>query len=311
MAADKHRDNPPLHPKYWPIWLGLGLLRLLNTLPFRLQLKLGKLLGSILFRFADARRHVADVNLQLCFPELSEQERITLLRDHFSAMGTMLFELGLSWWGSDKRLAALTEIEGLEHLNNAIKEGKGALLLGAHYTTLDISGHLLSTQTTLTIRSMYRPHENPVLEYVMRRGRESYLDRLIPRNDIRGLIRTLKQNKVVWYAPDQQYEGKGSALVPFFGIPTPTNIGTSRIAKMSKTAVIPFVSVRKDDGSGYLLKLLPPLENFPSDDEVADATRIHQIFETQIRKNRAQYFWVHKRFKRKHSKEPDVYKKRP
>lgn len=309
MAADKQHNNPPLHPKYWPLWLGLALLRLLNTLPFRLQLKLGKLLGGLLFRFATARRHVADVNLTLCFPELSEQERAALLREHFSAMGIMLFELGLSWWGSDKRLAALTEIEGLEHLDNAIKEGRGALLLGAHYTTLDISGHLLATQTNLTIRSMYRPHENPVIEYVMRRGRESYLDSLIARDDIRGLIRTLKQNKVVWYAPDQQYEGKGSALVPFFGIPAATNIGTSRIAKMSKTAVIPFVSVRKGDGSGYLLKLLPPLENFPSDDEIADATRIHQIFEAQIRENRAQYFWVHKRFKRKRSTEPDVYKK--
>ncbi len=308
MATDKQHHNPPLHPKHWPLWLGLGLLRLLNTLPFRLQLKLGELLGGVLFRFANARRHVAEVNLKLCFPELSEQERATLLREHFNAMGIMLFELGLSWWGSDKRLAALTEIDGLEHLDNAIKEGRGALLLGAHYTTLDISGHLLATQTNLTIRSMYRPHENPVIEYVMRRGRESYLDSLIARDDIRGLIRTLKQNKVVWYAPDQQYEGKGSALVPFFGIPVATNIGTSRIAKMSKTAVIPFVSVRKDDGSGYHLKLLPPLENFPSGDEIADATRIHQIFEAQIRENRAQYFWVHKRFKRKHTKEPDIYK---
>ncbi len=309
MQKNRRSERLPLHPKHWPIWLGLALLRLLNTLPFRLQLKLGKQLGNFLFHVAATRRQVAATNIRLCFPELSDDEKATILRQHFHSMGIMLFELGLSWWGSDKRLTALTEIEGLEHLENAIADGNGALLLGAHYTTLDISGHLLATQTDLSIRSMYRPHENPVIEYVMRRGRERYLESLIPRNDIRGLIRSLRQNKAVWYAPDQHYEGKGSALVPFFGIPTPTNTGTSRIAKMSKTAVIPFISVRKEDGRGYTLKLLPALDNFPTDDEVADATRIHQLFETQIRNNKAQYFWVHKRFKRKHVAGEDPYKK--
>jgi len=309
--VSKQTTSPtlPIAPKHWPLWLGLGLLRLLNLLPFRWQLKLGRLLGRLMYRLAGSRRHVAATNLRLCFPELSDEERQQLLREHFHSMGIMVFELGLSWWASDKRLAALTEIEGLELLEQAMAQGKGALLLGAHYTTLDISGHLLATQTQLPIRSMYRPHENPVIEHVMRRGRESYLDSLIPRDDIRGLIRTLKQNKVVWYAPDQAYQGKGSALVPFFGIPAATNTGTSRIAKMSKTAVIPFISVRKADGSGYQLKLLPPLENFPSDDEIADATRIHHVFEEQIRKNKAQYFWVHKRFKLKWQSGEDVYKK--
>ncbi len=299
MNKSSHSNRPPIHPKYWPIWLGLALLRLLTLLPFSLQLKLGGLLGTLMYHVGKSRRQVAATNLKLCFPELTDSERGSLLKEHFTSMGIMVFELGLSWWASNARLARLTEIEGMEHLEKAIEKGRGALLLGAHYTTLDISGHLLATQTDLPIRSMYRPHENPVIEYVMRRGRESYLDSLISRDDIRGLIRTLKENKIVWYAPDQQYEGKGSALVPFFGVEAPTNTGTSRIAKLSKTAVIPFVSIRKSDGSGYKLTLLPPLEDFPTDDEVADTTRIHQIFEAQIRRNKAQYFWVHKRFKRK------------
>ncbi len=309
MNKQATSTRPPLAPQHWPLWLALALLRLLNLLPFRLQLFLGKILGSLLLRISSARRHVAKTNIKLCFPELSDVERAVILHEHFHSMGIMLFELGLSWWSSDKRLAKLTEIEGLEHLDAAIERGKGALLLGAHYTTLDISGHLLATQTNIAIRSMYRQHENPVIEYVMRNGRESYLDSLIPRDDIRGLLRTLKQNKVVWYAPDQQYEGKGSALVPFFGIEAPTNTGTSRIAKMSKTAVIPFISIRKADGSGYSVKLLPPLENFPTDDEIADATRVNHVFEEHIRKNKAQYFWVHKRFKRKRIPGEDVYKR--
>ena len=307
MNKSNTANRPPLAPQHWPLWLALGLLRLLSLLPFRSLLVMGSLVGGLMYRFARSRRRVAATNLKLCFPELSESERQVLLKEHFQSMGIMLFELALSWWGSDKRLASLTEIEGLDHLDTAVNKGNGALLLGAHYTTLDISGHLLATQTQLAIRSMYRPHENPVIEHVMRNGRESYLDSLIPRDDIRGLIRTLKQNKVVWYAPDQQYEGKGSQLVPFFGIEAPTNTGTSRIAKMSKTAVIPFVSVRKADGSGYKLSLQPALEGFPTTDEMADATRIHQVFEEQIRLNKAQYFWVHKRFKRKWIEGKDPY----
>lgn len=180
MNKQKNANRPPVAPQHWPLWLALGVLRLLSLLPFRVLLILGAVLGRLMYHFGRRRRHVAATNIQLCFPELSEAERGTLLKQHFSSMGIMLFELALSWWASDKRLASLTEIEGLEHLDEAINKGNGALLLGAHYTTLDISGHLLATQTSLPIRSMYRPHENPVIEYVMRNGRESYLDSLIP-----------------------------------------------------------------------------------------------------------------------------------
>jgi len=301
------RDTLPLAPKYWPVWLGLGVLRLLNLLPYRWQLSLGKGLGGLLRRVAKSRRHVVETNLRLCFPELDEAAREQLLRKHFESMGIMFFELGLGWWASHGRLKKLTTVEGLENLESALETGRGALLLGAHYTTMDISGRLLATQTHIPLRCMYRPHENPVLDYVIRRGRESYLDKSIPRDDIRGLVRTLRENKVVWYASDQAYQGKGYAMVPFFGVPAATNTGTSRIAKMSKTKVLPFVSIRQEDGSGYLLKILPPLEDFPSNDEVADATRIHQLMEAQIRQHPAQYFWVHRRFKLKRSREKDVY----
>lgn len=270
-------------------------------------LALSRPLGRLLLIAIPRRRHVAQTNLDLCFPELSPANRRQILRQHFESMAMMLFELGLSWWSSHEKLGKLVHIDGLEHLDTALAQGKGALLLGAHYTTLEISGRLLTLSTQHPIQSMYRPHENPVLNHVMTRGREDSLDAIIPRDDIRSLLRALKQNKVVWYAPDQAYEGKGHALVPFFGVDAPTNTGTSRIAKLSGTKVLPFVSHRLPGDQGYQLKILPALEAFPSDDEVTDTARLQQIFEQQIREYPAQYFWVHRRFKRKRDRRANVY----
>ncbi|MBV1911237.1 MAG: LpxL/LpxP family Kdo(2)-lipid IV(A) lauroyl/palmitoleoyl acyltransferase [Kangiellaceae bacterium] len=299
-----------LHPKNWLVWLAMLILRLVNLLPLRLQLLMGKELGRCLHLLVPSRRRIVAINIALCFPEMSADDQKALVEKHFYSIGMMLPEIGLSWWASDRRLAKLTEIEGLEFLEQAIEEGKGALLLGAHYSTLEISGHLLTSQTDLPVCSMYRPQKNAVVELLMRRGRASYLDKLISRRDIRGLLKSLKQNKAVWYAPDQAYQDKGYAMVPFFGVPAPTNTSTSRIAKLSKAAIIPFVSIRKSDGSGYKLTLKAPLKDFPTDDEIADATRVHQVFEENIRQQPDQYFWIHKRFKNRNNVELDQYVKK-
>lgn len=308
MSTPNSQPNRSLYsPRHWPLWLGLGLLWLLCQLPYPLLVSLSRPLGRLLLMVIPRRRHIAQTNLERCFAALSPEKRKQILRQHFESMAMMLFELGLSWWGSQAKLGKLVRIDGLEHLDAALAHGKGALLLGAHYTTLEISGRLLTLSTQHPIQSMYRPHEHPLLNHVMTRGREACLDAIIPRDDIRSLLRALKQNKVVWYAPDQAYEGKGHALVPFFGIDAPTNTGTSRIAKLSGTRVLPFVSHRLPGAQGYQLKILPALDDFPSDDEVADTARLQQIFEAQIRAFPEQYFWVHRRFKRKRDKHANIY----
>jgi Kdo2-lipid IVA lauroyltransferase/acyltransferase len=296
-----------LHPKNWLVWFAMALLRLLVMLPLRLQLMIGRGFGRLLYRVAGARRRVVQINIALCFPKMSKQQQHLLVKQHFLSIGMMLPEIGLSWWASKRRISKFTEIEGLEHLDKAIAQGKGAILLGAHYSTLEIGLFLLTTQTDIPVCGMYRPHKNAVIELLMRRGRTRYLDKLIARDDIRGLIKSIKQNKAVWYAPDQSYQDKGYAMIPFFGIPASTNLSTSRIAKLSKTLVIPFVSVRKGDNSGYKLTIKPPLENFPSGNDTDDAVRVHQVFEEHIRQQPDQYFWIHKRFKNRNNKQFDQY----
>jgi len=288
--------NDFLAPRFWGVWLGLGLLRLVAMLPYAVQMALGRLFGRLLYAVVRERRQIAAINLQLCFPDLDEIERHRILKQHFESVGMSTFETGMCWWWPKKRLDALTHIEGLEHLQDALQKGKGVILLSGHFTTLEIGATLLSIRVPLT--AMYRKHKNPLFNAVIKHARERHALQAIARKDVRAMLRSLKQGIPVWYAPDQDFGKTEIVYVPFFGIPTATITATSRFAKMADAVVIPFFQHRRKDGSGYDLKLSAPLSGFPTDDESADAVRINQVIEDEIRTCPEEYLWIHRRFKR-------------
>lgn len=294
--------------RYWPTWLGMFLLWCLSRLPWRWQTGIGRLLGNTFRLFASQRRHITEVNLALCFPELSETERRKLLTDNFVSLGIGIMEMAMSWWGSDRRLQKLVTIEGLPHLHDALKNNKGVILLSAHLTTLEIGGRLLALHAPFHV--MYRKHKNPVIESVMRNARIRNFDKAIPRKDLRTMLKSLKDNMPVWYAPDQDYGPKQSLFAPFFGVQAASVTGTSRLARMSGAAVVPFFQTRLPNGKGYRLTLLPALDDFPGEDVESDTRRINEIIEAQIRTQPEQYLWAHRRFKTRPPGEKKPYKKR-
>jgi KDO2-lipid IV(A) lauroyltransferase len=302
-------SNTPLYrfwsPRYWTTWLSLGTLRVLGWLPFRAQMALGAALGWLLRVSLPRRRLIAMRNLEVCFPELSPAEREALLRRQFGSIGRGIFEIGMCWWGDPDALRARVRIEGLEHLQRELEKGKGVIILSAHFTTLEIGGRLLGLFTPFHL--MYRPHKNPLFEEILRRRRVHHFERAIPRDDVRSMIRSLRDAKAVWYAPDQAWDRKAGGLVPFFGIPAHTNMATTRFAEMSGASVVPFFPIRNEDDSGYTLHLLPPMEGIPSDSAEADSAQINALYEEWIRKAPDQYLWVHRRFKRLEGEYADLY----
>jgi KDO2-lipid IV(A) lauroyltransferase len=287
--------------------MALGLLWLIcRWLPFSWIVRIGETFGKIIMRLSDKRRHIAEVNLSLCFPDQSEQQRKTLLESHFRSLGVGLLTTGMAWWASDNKLNGLFEIEGLEHLQSAQQAGKGVILLSAHFTDLEMSGRLLSLHHPFAV--MYRPHENPVIEAAFRNNRQRHFSAAIKKSDVRQMARSLKQGAAVWYAPDQSYSAQNSALVPFFGVPAATNLGTSRLAKVSGALVVPFFGFRLPDNSGYRILIQPAIEEFPTQDAVEDATTINRVIEAAIMQAPEQYFWLHRRFKRRQGL-PDPYRK--
>jgi len=297
-----------LAPRYWPTWLGLGLLRLALLLPYPAMLTLGRGLGALLYRLVGSRRHVTEVNLRLCFPELDEQARNHLARESFIAAATSIFEGTLSWWASNERIRKLYRIEGLEHLEAARALGKGVILLGGHYTTLEISGRFLARHVE-GLQPIYKPARNKLFEAVMAGSRRRLFDDLLPSSDMRTIVRNLKKGKVVWYAPDQDFGRERSVFAPFFSVPTATLVSTARLARLSGAPVVPYHSERLPGSEGFVVRLLPALEDFPSGDDLTDATRVNQIIEEQVRRIPEQYLWLHKRFKTRPEGEDDVYRR--
>ncbi|MFV3330131.1 lipid A biosynthesis lauroyl acyltransferase [Pseudomonas sp. NY15437] len=299
-----------LHPRHWPLWLGLGVLWLVVQLPYPALLGLGRALGAVMYRVVGSRRAIAARNLELCFPELSAGERKRLLKENFASTGIAFFEMAMSWWWPRARLARLAHIEGLEHLKKAEAEGKGVILMAAHFTTLEIGAALLGQ--VQTIDGMYREHDNPLFDFVQRTGRERHNAdaTAIEREDVRAMLKVLRAGRAIWYAPDQDYGAKQSLFVPLFGIQAATVTATTKFARLGRALVLPFTQSRLADGSGYRLTIHPPLEDFPGESEEADCIRINQWVESEIRRQPEQYLWAHRRFKSRPEGEPKLYAKK-
>jgi len=294
-----------LAPRYWPTWLGLGLLRVIALLPYPTLVRMGTVLGALLLRMPLGFIATARRNMELCLPELSAAERERLLKRHFESLGISLFETAFTWWSSAPRFNGLVQIEGREHLDAAHARGRGVIVLTAHFTTLEVGGRILLSLKP--VKFLYRPTKNEVLARFLARCRCGYGGQPVPRDDIRALITALRNNECVWYAPDQSYRKKGAEMVPLFGIPAATNTLTSRLARMTGAAVVPYFFERLPDARGYRAVVYPAFEAFPSDCPIADTERFNHLIETQVRRVPEQYLWIHRRFKGLSADYPDYY----
>lgn len=294
-----------LAPWYWPTWAGLGLLRLLAKLSYPTLLGIGAALGGALWHLPSPQKRVVRRNLALCLPELDAAARERLARQHFREAGITLGETALAWFASPQRLLGLARFEGLEELDRLQASGRGAILLAAHFTTLELGARFVTAARP--VHAVYKPSQNALLEEAFRRYRGAVSAGMVASDDIRAMVRVLKAGGAVWYAPDQAFRGKGARMVPFFGTPAATNTATSRLARMTGAAVLPYFVERLPGEAGYVVRIGAPLEDFPGADEVEDTLRHHRLIEAEARRLPAQYLWLHKRFKGLTPDHPDHY----
>lgn len=298
-----------LAPRYWVSWAGLGCLRVVECLPYAAILACGRLLGRLARALPLSWVRVARRNIELCMPGLSAPEREALIDRHFASLGIGVCESAMCWWSSDERIRSLATVEGCEHLDNAQKQGRGVILLTAHFTTLEMGARILNA--VRPICALYRPLKNPVLAAASDRSRATRARSAILHNDIRGMVRALKNNEIVWYAPDQSFRKKGAQMVPFFGTAAATNTGTSRLARLTGASVLYFSHERVPHGRGYRIVIHPPNECIPSEDPIADTEHFNSFIEAQVRRVPEQYWWIHRRFKGLSADYPDYYARKP
>jgi Kdo2-lipid IVA lauroyltransferase/acyltransferase len=310
----ERRQSPPLPsfqtaflaPRYWGVWLGMGLLRLCSLLPYRLTVSLGSAIGVLYYLLSAKRRRIARINLGLCFPEWSGRERRRCLRRHFCYWGRASLCVGIAWWGSPARLQQLMHFRGREHYDQALAQGKRVMLLAPHFVNLEMAGALLSMEHLMV--SMYKGPKNALFDWVMRRARARFDLIMIERSTgIRSILRFMQTGRPFYYLPDQEPGGASFEFVPFFGIPTATITAMSRIAEMAQAVVMPCFICQLPGGQGYEISFKPALEGFPSGDLVGDVTRMNAEIEKGVREMPEQYMWTYKRFKTRPDNAPSYY----
>ena len=279
----------------------LACLKISSKLPYPVLMSMGAFAGRIIFRAAHKRRAIAARNLELCFPDLTNDERHHLLRAHFTSLGRALFESGLAYWASDDRLHPLAKISGLENLQAALSQGRGVILIAGHFTSMEISGRLLGLEVDYD--AVIRPFSNPDIDKIVHSGRHRAVRNAIPKKSFRQFLKGLQENRAILITVDQATTASNKVMAPFFSIPAATSVNAARIAQKTGAAILPVLWLREADLSGYRVEIGEQLTELPTEDSMADATRINSLIEQQIRRAPEQYYWIHRRFKN----EPSPY----
>ena len=294
--------------QYWLTLAFLHSLRVFTWLPYSLQLKLGRHLGRILLKKSGKMRKVASTNLELCFPELSQQQRDALLVKNFEELGMGFFETLFAAWGSISRLRPLLHsVAGLEDVKTTLAEGKGVILLFPHLIPMYFVGQLLLNSANLPFALMYHSPKNRALSDFMLTKLQTCCAAVFNRRDIKKMIHYLQQGRLVWYAPDLDLGAKSSLFIPFFGLPAATLTTPRRLADLTGAKLFPIAFYRREQLDGFDVIIHPALNDFPSEDEVNDLTRINATLETIIRHQPEMYLWQYRRFSTRPEGEKKVY----
>ncbi len=306
-AQDDIRFEPRfLHPRFWLTWLWLGFLWTVTRLPYPWVVKVGRGIGALFYRVASKRRRYAQTNIRLCFPDKSPEEQERIVRESFAGTGVGLLESGFVWWTPFEKLAPRFTVEGLDALLEAKARGEKLLMIGMHNTCMEIGYSFISH--TLPLSILFRVNDNPVWEYIARKGRGRYRIRLVPRKQVKLFLDLLDGEGACLLAPDQDLGPKRSLFSPFFNIQTAMVPSVSDFARQKGAKVMMASTVRTNEG--YTVKIEPILENFPTDNLQADTDLCTTLIERVVAAHPEQYLWAHRRFKTRPPGEASLYKKK-
>jgi len=282
-----------------------GLLWIAHFLPYQALVVIGNVVGFLAFWLIPERRQVTRINLEKCFPEKSALEREQLARAHFRAFCRSFVDRALLWWAPRARIEHLVRIEGLEHLralNNA-----PVILFAPHFAGLDAGFARLACEVNMV--SMYANQKDARFSELLRQGRTRFGDqRLVSRQEgIRATLASMREGRPFYYLPDQDYGPRETLFVPFFGVPAATTPGLARIARVAGAKVLPCVTQMLARGDGYVVRIEPAWDNFPTPDLLADTRRMNAYIERRVPDMPEQYLWMHKRFKTRPDGEARFY----
>jgi len=292
--------------RYWPTWLVLAVVGLCVLLPRPISAFIGARLGDLYRHFSSKRRNIVDVNLRLCFPEMSAEVRSQLSRSHFRIYGQSLLDMGLIWWARRKYLDHYLKVEGLEHYQTAIDSGRNVILLTGHFSAADIAAPAISRHYPQV--GLIKPINNGLLDYMVAHGRLRWYGKSYLRdNGMRPIVKAIKAGYGFYYLPDEDLGPQKSIFVPFLATESATITALSKLARITNAVVMPTSARRVSAKQGYHVVIHPALDDFPSDDTVADARRMNAELAKMVAEAPEQYMWTFKFFRTRPDGEASPY----
>ena len=284
--------------------LGVQLMRALAPLPLGWVRGLGWALGWLLFLIVPRRRHVVRVNLDLCFPQWTPDERRKLVPRVFIAFAQAWLDRSWLWHGDPERVRERVKLQG------AVSELEGrepTVVFWPHFVGMDAGWTALTLDTTRPFMTIYTHQANRVVDEWILQGRQRFGQvRLFRRADgVKAVVSALRDGTPLCLLPDMNFGPEESIFVPFYGVPAATVPSLSRFARLGRAKVVPLLT--RITPQGYEVQVLPAWRDFPSDDLEADTALMNERLQDYIDGMPEQYYWVHKRFKTRPEGAKPVY----
>ncbi|MFZ1387330.1 MAG: lysophospholipid acyltransferase family protein [Thiolinea sp.] len=295
-----------LHPRYWPSWWAVGALSLLAFLPWQIRRWLGKQLGSAIYKHNTKRRQVILINLQLAFPELSNEAREQFSQQNLQEYAAALLDYSVLFFRSRTALYKRIQLSGQERLEKAIAQNQNIMLLLGHSVWLEFAPVAIGEH--FKAYGSYKPFKNPVFNWLIMRSRLRDVQFVVSREEgMIKLVRSLEPGNLLFFLPDQDHGEKNSVFVPFFATEKSTLTTPARIAKLGRACAFPIMAFFDASTGTYQIKVEPALEDFGALDSQEDAANMNTSFEKLIDQYPTQYMWLLKIFKTRPTKGENPY----
>jgi Kdo2-lipid IVA lauroyltransferase/acyltransferase len=289
----------------------LALLKTFGWMPRPAAYPAAEIVAALGFRLAKRQKRAGIRNLRMAMPNLTEDERLEILRGSFSNLGRLLVEFSHFPDLTRKNISNLVTYDGFEHYQQAVSRGKGIIFLTAHFGAWELScfAHsLYGNPMKFVVREIDNPRVERLIESYRGLAGNTPIDK---RNASRDILKALRNNETIGILVDQNTTRDEGIFVDFFGIPAATTTAVATLALRTGASVIPGFMIWDKDTRKYRLRFDPQVDLIstgdPARDVVENTRAFNVLLENTIRQYPDQWLWIHRRWKTRPNGEPSLY----
>ena len=286
----------------------VGLLKILGALPLPAVTRIGAVLGWSAWHLAKELKRVTMINLEICFPDMSHEERLRLAKASVIETLMTVCESGAVWNKSTEEVDRyITSTSGEELVQQALDSKRGVVLIVPHLGNWEIANYHISSR--YPFMAMYQPVSLPKLDQLIFKARSQMDAEFVPadRSGVIALVSFLSNGGLTGILPDQQPSLKSGVFVPFFTKTALTPLIVARLVKKTGSVALGYTCLRNPDNKTFRVQFIEADPGIYDEDETVAAAAMNHTIEDLIRLAPEQYQWEYKRFNKRPEGEPRPY----